>query len=249
MRQKFPILLTVLIFVLTGVVVMLVLSVNEGTENNVEPQLLVDRGKDVLTVEKELAYDKDDVVQPSRINPEIRYVGPRENIPKDAPAAYGFWSFAMPVSGVLSRSGQPLIGEFEWLKENGWKGVVNLRVDGERDEVGDDAKIPGFTELGLNYLHIPLVDGHPPTNEQAEQFLAFVNDPQNQPAHVHCRGGIGRAGIMTALYRYAVQSWPLEKAIEESRPFKGGISELQRAWLEKWSKKHPPGSHVVPKGA
>ena len=177
-------------------------------------------------------------LSPSR---EIVFVGPREGIPDDSPTAYGFWSFAMPVKGVLSRSGQPLIGEFEWMKENGWRSVVNLRVDGERDEVGDDAKLSGFKELGLNYLHLPMIDGHPPTEEQAESFLRFVTNPYNQPAHVHCRGGIGRAGTMTALYRYAVQGWPMEKAIEESRPFRGGVSTLQEPWLLQWAQDHEPG--------
>ncbi|MDP3997379.1 MAG: sulfur transferase domain-containing protein [Candidatus Andersenbacteria bacterium] len=171
--------------------------------------------------------------------PEIKFVGPREGIPEDAPVAYGFWSFAMPVPGVLSRSGQPLIGEFEWLRQQGWRGVVDLRVDGERDEVGDDRKLPGFDALGFNYLALPIIDGHPPTDEQAEQFLTFVTDAANQPVHVHCRGGIGRAGTMVALYRYAVQGWPLDKAIEESRAFQGGISEMQKTWLEGWAAEHP----------
>lgn len=174
------------------------------------------------------------------------FVGPRENIPDDAPSAYGFWSFAMPVSRVFSRSGQPLMSEFSWLKEQGWTSVVNLRTDGERGEIGDDAKLPGFSSLGLTYLHLPLADGHPPTEKQAEQFLAFVTNPANQPVHVHCRGGIGRAGTMTALYRYAVQGWPLELAIQESRAFRGGISTAQAAWLQQWAEKHPPRSHATP---
>ena len=176
-------------------------------------------------------------------SPDIVFVGPRENIPEDAPVAYGFWSFAIPVPGVLSRSGQPLIGEFRWLREQGWKGVVNLRVDGERDEVGDDAKIPGFNELGFNYLPLPIIDGHPLTDEQAKKFLEFVINPANQPTHVHCRGGIGRAGTAVVLYRYAVDGWPLDKAIEESRPFRGGISDAQKRWLEKWAAAHPPGEY------
>ena len=229
------------ILLIVSVLVVLVIFSIALLETKIEPSVESYQGNAVL--EEVVILEKEAVKQAPLKSPEIKYVGVRENIPEDAPIAYGFWSFAIPVSGVLSRSGQPLIGEFEWLKDNGWKGVVNLRVDGERDEVGDDAKIPGFNELGLNYLHIPLVDGHPPTNEEAEQFLAFVKDPQNQPVHIHCRGGIGRAGTMTVLYRYAVQGWPLEKAIEESRPFKGGISELQKAWLMKWASKFEPGSH------
>jgi len=175
--------------------------------------------------------------------PEIVFVGPRENIPEDTPKDYGFWSFAIPVPGVLSRSGQPLVKEFQWLKDNGWKGDIDLRVEGERGELGNDSKMPGFNEIGLNFLKLEIPDGSPPTEEQAEKFLEFVNNPDNQPTHVHCRGGIGRAGTATALYRYAVQSWPIDKAIEESRPFKGGVSSSQEKWLKKWAETHEPGSH------
>lgn len=176
--------------------------------------------------------------------PSMQFVGPRDNVPKDAPAAYGFWSFAMPVSNVISRSGQPLLSEFKWLKDNGWKGDVDLRHDGEyNDPSADDSKLPGFTELGFNYLHLDILDGHAPTDDQAQQFLAFVTNPVNQPVHVHCRGGYGRAGTMTVLYRYAVQGWPLDKAVAESRLFHGGISDAQLKWLTSYAETHPAGSY------
>lgn len=171
---------------------------------------------------------------------EIVFVGPRENLPKDAPTAYGFWSFSYPIRGVLSRSGQPTIEEFRWLKKNGWKGIVNMREDIDRGEQGDDSKIPGFKELGFNYLHLPTADGAAPTNEDAEKFLAFVQDPANQPVHVHCRGGIGRAGVMVALARIKLQGWPLDKAVEESRLYKGGISDNQLKWLKKYLGENSP---------
>lgn len=170
------------------------------------------------------------------------YIGPRQNILAGAPADYGFWSFAVPVTGILSRSGQPTIVDFKWLKEHNWKSVVDLRVDGERDEIGDDRKIEGFNELGFNYLALPIIDGSPPTNAQAEEFLAFVTNPANQPSHVHCRGGIGRTSVMVALYRYSVQAWPWLKAVEESQLFQGGMSDSQKNWLERWAQSHAPGS-------
>lgn len=174
-------------------------------------------------------------------SPAIAFVGPRGNIPLDAPVAHGFWSFAQPVPGVLSRSGQPLVSEFAWLQAQGWRSVVSLRVDGERGEVGDDAKLPGFSELGLRYLHLPMTDGRPPTDSQAQQFLTYVTDPNNQPVHVHCRGGIGRTGVMVALYRYAIDGWPVEAAVAESRLFLGGVSGAQARWLRAWATTHAPG--------
>lgn len=180
--------------------------------------------------------------QPAEV--PIAFVGPRGNVPPETPKDYGFWSFAIPVPGILSRSGQPTLADFQWLKANGWKSDINLRIDGDHaPEVSDDAKISGFKELGFNYLKIQMLDGAAPTDAQAEQFLAFVTKPENQPAHVHCRGGIGRAGIMVVLYRYAVQGWPLDKAIEESRLFQGGISAGQLNWIKKWSESHPAGSY------
>jgi protein tyrosine phosphatase (PTP) superfamily phosphohydrolase (DUF442 family) len=179
----------------------------------------------------------------SAINSEIAFVGPRENISKDAPSAYGFWSFAVPINGVISRSGQPLLSEFKWLKDNGWKGDIDLRHDGEySDPSADDSKLPGFKDLGFNYLHVDILDGHPPTDEEAQQILTFIMSPANQPVHVHCRGGYGRTGTVIALYRYAVQNWPLDKAVAESRLFHGGISDAQLKWLTSWAGAHPAGS-------
>jgi protein tyrosine phosphatase (PTP) superfamily phosphohydrolase (DUF442 family) len=190
------------------------------------------------------AQDAETAIPFAETEPPVSFVGPRQNLPEDAPEAYGFWSFAQPVPGVLSRSGQPLPEEFQWLKERGWKSVVNFRVDDERGEIADDALLSGFDGLGLNYLRLPISDGSPPNDEQAEAFLAFVTDPDNHPVHIHCRAGIGRTGTLTALYRYSVQRWPMEEAIRESRLFRGGISSSQKRWLEQWAERHPPGTYA-----
>ena len=168
------------------------------------------------------------------------FVGPRMNLPKGAPSAYGFWSFAILDGGKISRSGQPLMSEFKWLKKNGWKSVVNLRTDGEYKEIGDDKKLVGFKDLGFNYLSLPIRDGGVPTINQAKQFLKFVTDSANQPVEVHCRGGYGRTGTLIALYRYTVNGWTMKQAIAESRLYRGGIDSQQEKWLLKWEKNNPP---------
>jgi protein tyrosine phosphatase (PTP) superfamily phosphohydrolase (DUF442 family) len=168
------------------------------------------------------------LISPSPVilpSPKIEFVGPRQNIPKDTPAEAGFWSFAVIKNSILSRSGQPTLKEFEWLKKKGWKSIVNLRKE------SDDLAIDGFSSLGFNYLHLPIQDGLPPTDDQAKKFLEFVQNPSNWPIHIHCRGGIGRAGVMVALYRVKIDNWSKDEAIEESRQFLGGISKAQENWL------------------
>jgi len=162
--------------------------------------------------------------------------GPRYNVPASTPKAYGFWSFAIVDKNLISRSGQPLMSEFKWLKNNGWKSIVDLRVDGEYKEIGDDRKLKGFRDLGFDYLYLPIPDGGTPTLGQARQFLEFVTDPAKQPVHIHCRGGYGRTGTLVALYRYAVDGWTMQQAIAESRLYRGGIDKSQEKWLLNWVK-------------
>lgn len=164
------------------------------------------------------------------------FVGPRGNAPSGTPKEYGFWSFAILDSGKISRSGQPLRSEFKWLKNNGWKAVVDLRFDGEYNEISDDSKIPGFNELNFKYLYLPIRDGAAPTIAQAKSFLKFVTDPENQPVHVHCRGGFGRAGTLIALYRHEIDGWTMRDAIAESRLFRDGVDSTQEKWLVNWEK-------------
>jgi len=168
------------------------------------------------------------------------FIGPRGNTATSTPKAYGFWSFAILAGGKISRSGQPLLSEFKWLKNNGWKSVVDLRVDGEYQEVSDDRKIKGFNNLKFNYLSLPIKDGGIPTLQQARQFLQFAADPKNQPLEIHCRGGYGRTGTLIALYRYTVDGWTMAQAIAESRLYRGGIDSRQKQWLLNWAKNNPP---------
>lgn len=180
-----------------------------------------------------------------RFADKVYFVGPRGNVPENAPKKKDFKLFAVPVPGVLSRSAQPSLADFLWLKNNGWKSVVDFREDGEKgNQYSIDSKLPGFNELGLNFLSIPIKDGGVPTNEQADQFLKFVTDSHNQPVHVHCASGIGRTGIAVALYRYGVESWPMEKAIQEASLFNKEIGDSQKKWLNQWASEHRPGSYL-----
>lgn len=146
--------------------------------------------------------------------------------------------FGEVLPGTLYRSAQPSAAGFRWLKANGIKTIVNLRQE------HDDAPVVG--PLGFErYVYLPIVDNTPPTNEQAEQFLALVTDRSTWPILVHCNLGIGRAGTMAVLARYAVQGMSLDDAYATSVLFAGGPLP-QAAWLAEWARTHAPGDHPIP---
>ncbi len=54
-----------------------------------------------------------------------------------------------------------------------------------------------------------------PNDEDLEKCLAILNDPENQPILVHCRGGADRTGLMIALQRVLYEGWNLSDAEAE----------------------------------
>jgi protein tyrosine phosphatase (PTP) superfamily phosphohydrolase (DUF442 family) len=166
-------------------------------------------------------------------------------VPQDYSIGVGFYSFAKVDDKVLWRSGQPLINEFKWLKDEGCKSIIDLRINKEYNEVTIDSLVTGFKETGLLFFSIPIDDGQVPSEEQAISFLKLIQKPEIQPALIHCRSGVGRTSLMAALYRYSVQGWSMRKAIQESRNFKNGVNAAQYDFLCRWAEIYPPGSFKI----
>lgn len=110
------------------------------------------------------------------------------------------------VSGALYRSAQPTAEGMQNLKVHGIKTIINLRsFHSDRKEIGD---------TGLGYEHIYMKAWHPEEKEVV-RFLQLVTDPDRTPALVHCMHGADRTGVMSAVYRVAIEGWTKEEALEE----------------------------------
>lgn len=163
---------------------------------------------------------------------ELPGATPRGPEPKGPVPKYGIiWP------GKLTRSGKPKDHEgWNWLRGQGVNGIVNFRA---RNDV--DYKSYGFGK----HLWIPMDNGRLPTDAEAEQYLAWIQEPANQPVNIQCAEGKDRTGMMAALARYAIEGWTIDEAVKESSLYRKGepINEERINWLRQWAKKHPPGSN------
>lgn len=111
------------------------------------------------------------------------------------------------------RGSQPLADHYSELKRMGIKTVIDLRQDrlNESEHLARAA--------GLQYINIPLTTKRAATSEQTEYFLRLVNDRENWPVFVHCKGGRHRTGEMTAIYRITQDGWSAEQAYVEMKKY------------------------------
>ena len=111
------------------------------------------------------------------------------------------------------RGEQPKGEDFAELKRLGIKTVIDLRKDQMSDAQAQ------AEQAGLRYVNLPLTTKKPPTEDETEQFLRLVNEPENWPVYVHCKGGRHRTGVLTAVYRITQDGWTADQAYDEMKLF------------------------------
>ena len=75
-------------------------------------------------------------------------------------------------------------------------------------------------QLGVHYVYIPpdlIPRRQVPENrpEAIDRFLALLDNPDAYPVLIHCRAGLHRTGVMTAVYRMEYCGWTQQAAIGE----------------------------------
>ena len=94
-------------------------------------------------------------------------------------------------------SGQPEADHFEVLADKGFTLVVDLRAHTRGDPARDDPE--RLRELGIDYLHVPVLDGRSPDRAAVDAALAAI-DRADGKVLVHCGGGVGRSTSIASSY-------------------------------------------------
>ena len=104
------------------------------------------------------------------------------------------------IDKFVSRSAQPKIEDFNWLKERGVTDVVNFRTMIKAAIDFDEQTV--VEELGMRYHSIPSVT-KAPTDTNIKSFLNIINNivKDNGKAHIHCMAGADRTGMYSFIYK------------------------------------------------
>ena len=104
------------------------------------------------------------------------------------------------VDMFVSRSAQPQIEDFLWLKEQGVTDIINFRTMVKNEvEFNEEAEVKN---IGMRYHSIPSITTKP-SKKNIEKFLNIVDNIKklNGKAHIHCKAGADRTGMYAFIYK------------------------------------------------
>jgi len=105
------------------------------------------------------------------------------------------------VSGAWRRD---LDIDLDKIRQEGWTHVISLVETQEMRELNVTDLGPAIRHRGMTWCHFPIPDGHPPSEETWPQLRELRSLWQtwlgeDHSVLVHCKGGLGRAGTISAI--------------------------------------------------
>jgi protein tyrosine phosphatase (PTP) superfamily phosphohydrolase (DUF442 family) len=131
-------------------------------------------------------------------------------------------------AGRLIRSGQMRADGFAFaVQHHGIRTVVNVQEDVPDPDIatsfwgGETVKESELCkQLGVRYVWLApdlLPRNHPPGEQPGVigDFLALMDRESSYPVLIHCKAGLHRTGLLSAIYRMEYQGWSRQEAFRE----------------------------------
>jgi len=132
------------------------------------------------------------------------------------------------------RGAQPLADDYQSLKDLGVTTVIDLRNDPTDYEKAD------VEALGMKYINLPMSGWKTPKDEDIDQFLALLKNPETGTVFVHCKAGIHRTGITAAIYRMTKYGWDYDQSYKEMKNYEfssGLFHGALKSYVKDYAKK------------
>jgi protein tyrosine/serine phosphatase len=110
------------------------------------------------------------------------------------------------------RANQPSPNRLAWLKDQGFKTILNLRGT-QPGRSYYDLEHDACDKLGLAIHDLPWGSREAPYVERIEHLIEVFNTIE-YPAMMHCKSGADRAGIVAVMYMLLHEKRPFEEAIQ-----------------------------------
>lgn len=111
-------------------------------------------------------------------------------------------------SSTFSSSGQPTKDQLKLLKDDGFERIVYIAFSNNGNAFADEDIV--VKELGMDYLHIPVLWDHP-TNSDFYTFAGAMSLTTERKTLLHCQVNY-RASAFSFLYRVLYEDVPVAVA-------------------------------------
>jgi uncharacterized protein (TIGR01244 family) len=143
------------------------------------------------------------------------------------------------VDDKLLFGGQTTADEYAQLVDHGVTRVIDVRGPQKFDQSGRDDPVV-LDQLGLEYVALPITDGHAPTPAQIRRFLELVDEADGK-VFAHCGGGVGRSTSLAAAYEASQDQDP--SVLEQLAV---GPPTLEQIWFVGTMRPGHPEHHISP---
>ena len=142
--------------------------------------------------------------------------------------------------GIMSRplGGNDLMEEIEHWKKLKVDTIVSFLTDEENEELGLEYERIDCRKEGFDFIKFPIEDRQVPdsylkTKELTNNLIEKIN--QNQKILMHCRGGIGRVSIISAIVLSTLNKVSARQSFENISKIRGihvPDTDEQIVWTE-----------------